>query len=687
VDQGQTATFNVAATGTAPLAYQWSKDGQALPGATESSFTTSAAAAAESGSTFSVLVSNAAGSVASRAALLTVRTAPQAPAITAQPEDRTVNAGMAATFTVSATGTAPLAYQWSRDGAAISGATRQSYTSAATAASDSGARFTVRVSNAAGGVTSRAALLAVVVGTTVSMSVDTGQGPTSRAAGPLPVSPYVYGINHNDPTRDDDRATRWGLFRAGGDNYPAWNWAADYSNHGANYCYWQGAGNDTVDQPTATLSWIPGAASKGIAALVTAPVGPYVAARVVNQTWPACDYVPSSNNVNGIPFAPSSYFVASAPAKGGAFCLYPSPTGQTSGAGTSCSLGRSAATVYQDEFAAYLKHWYADAGATVLVSLDNEPNYWHGTHPELWANDRVTYDDILSRDKVVATAIKAAWPATKIFGPVVAQDGIVYAHDYTRQDEFLDYYLPRMSGLLDVLDVHYYNVGGDAATCLDSPRAFWDPTYAVPNDQDGMSYIAGNIPDYAHRRMIPRLLDKIAAAQMSPAPGLAFTEYDSGCEGQIEGGIAQADMLGLFGRWGVYAATAWFIHRNLGSDYAGVAFDLYRSYDGAGATVGDLAVSASTSDESRTALYAFAHQGDASRLELVALNRAAVSVPVHVAVATSHAFSSVARYHLVQAATVEVAPMSVGPSPSCGGGSCAFDVTLEPKSATVLVLR
>jgi mannan endo-1,4-beta-mannosidase len=203
-----------------------------------------------------------------------------------------------------------------------------------------------------------------------------------------------------------------------------------------------------------------------------------------------------------------------------------------------------------------------------------------------------------------------------------------------------------------------------------------------------MTYIEGNIPSYLHRQMIPRLLDKIAAAGMSPVPGLAFTEYDCGCEGQIAGGIAQADMLGLFGRWGVYAATAWLNARNLSSDYAGVAFDLYRNYDGAGATVGELAVSASTSDEPGSALYAFAHAGDASKLELVALNRRATSLAVHVAVATAATFGSLARYHLVAASPVAVTGLS-GPAPvvSCSGGSCGFDVTLEPSSATVLVLR
>ena len=77
-----------------------------------------------------------------------------APTITTQPANKTVTLGSAATFTVVASGTAPLSYQWSRGGSTISGATASSYTTPATIASDSGATFTVKVTNAAGSATS-----------------------------------------------------------------------------------------------------------------------------------------------------------------------------------------------------------------------------------------------------------------------------------------------------------------------------------------------------------------------------------------------------------------------------------------------------------------------------------------------------------------------------------------------------
>ena len=88
---------------------------------------------------------------------------PVAPAITTQPASQMVVAGQTATFTVTATGTAPLSYQWQKNGTAIGGATAASYTTPATTASDSGAQFTVVVSNAVGSVTSNAAALSVNV--------------------------------------------------------------------------------------------------------------------------------------------------------------------------------------------------------------------------------------------------------------------------------------------------------------------------------------------------------------------------------------------------------------------------------------------------------------------------------------------------------------------------------------------
>jgi hypothetical protein len=161
VTAGQTAIFSVTAGGTVPLVYQWQKDTTPISGATSASYTTPTTATSDSGSKFSVVVSNSAGKITSNAATLTVNAAPIAPSITQQPANQTVSAGQTATFSVTAAGTAPLSYQWQKGTTAITGATSASYTTPATATSDNGTKFSVVVSNTAGKITSNPATLSV----------------------------------------------------------------------------------------------------------------------------------------------------------------------------------------------------------------------------------------------------------------------------------------------------------------------------------------------------------------------------------------------------------------------------------------------------------------------------------------------------------------------------------------------
>ena len=94
-----------------------------------------------------------------------------APYISTQPANQSVSAGQTATFSVAASGTAPLAYQWQMNGADISGAISASYTTPVTITANSGEQFRVMVSNSAGSVTSNSATLTVNPGTANS-SVD-----------------------------------------------------------------------------------------------------------------------------------------------------------------------------------------------------------------------------------------------------------------------------------------------------------------------------------------------------------------------------------------------------------------------------------------------------------------------------------------------------------------------------------
>ncbi len=149
-------TFTVTATGTAPLNYQWQNSSGLISGATTSNLTLTNVQPANADN-YSVVITNIAGSIISSNAALTVNVPP---AITNQPQSQFVAAGSNVTFTVTATGTAPLSYQWLLNGTNISDATNNAYLRTNVQPVDGGT-YLVTVANAAGSVTSTPAMLVV----------------------------------------------------------------------------------------------------------------------------------------------------------------------------------------------------------------------------------------------------------------------------------------------------------------------------------------------------------------------------------------------------------------------------------------------------------------------------------------------------------------------------------------------
>jgi hypothetical protein len=153
---GSNFSFSVVASGTAPLNYQWLLNGGAIFGATSSSFSRTNAQTSDAGN-YSVQVSNLAGVAISSNATLSILVPPS---ITTQPISLAVAAGSNAAFSVSASGTLPLSYQWLRNGTEISNATASSYTRTNSQTADAG-NYVVVVSNAGGSATSQVAVLTV----------------------------------------------------------------------------------------------------------------------------------------------------------------------------------------------------------------------------------------------------------------------------------------------------------------------------------------------------------------------------------------------------------------------------------------------------------------------------------------------------------------------------------------------
>jgi hypothetical protein len=202
VTAGQSATFTVVATGTAPLSYQWSKAATTIAGATTATLSLPNAQAADAAN-YSVVVTNSAGSATSVAATLTVNPAPIPPTITTQPQSLTLTAGQNASLSVVAAGTAPLTYQWSKGAVAIAGATSATFPLTNLQASDAG-NYAVVVTNAAGSITSAAATLTVnpaplppsITTQPQSLSTTVGQSVSFSvvASGAVPLT-YVWRKN------------------------------------------------------------------------------------------------------------------------------------------------------------------------------------------------------------------------------------------------------------------------------------------------------------------------------------------------------------------------------------------------------------------------------------------------------------------------------------------------------------
>lgn len=179
---GQSTTFSVAATSTVAISYQWLKSGTAIGGATNASFSLGSVTLADAGD-YAAIVSNSGGAVTSAVATLTVTSPPAtpttptppstptvvaiAPAIATAPASQTVNVGGNATFSVTANGTAPLFYQWRKDGAALSGATGTLLTLTNIQPAQAG-DYSVSVSNTAGYITSAPATLTVLAPPTIA---------------------------------------------------------------------------------------------------------------------------------------------------------------------------------------------------------------------------------------------------------------------------------------------------------------------------------------------------------------------------------------------------------------------------------------------------------------------------------------------------------------------------------------
>ncbi len=484
----------------------------------------------------------------------------------------------------------------------------------------------------------------------------------------------VYGVN-------DDVTAGGTVHRHGGNRMTGFNWENNASNAGSDYNqqsdnylgYYAGIG--TSQTPGAVLrAWLDADRAAGRQTIITLPLAGYVAADMNG---------PVSQGETA-PSARWKQIVVEKP--GGALSLTPDSTD---------------GVVYLAEMVNFLVVNYHPAtdGGVSAYNLDNEPALWPSTHPRIHPN-ATRYDELVSRHVPAATMVTRLDPGAQVYGPVLygweAYRSLQSAPDSGANNgtygNFASYYLAQMKAasdtagrrLLHRFDMHWYpeasgdnrivfgsspGTNNDIDARLQAPRSLWDPAYVEK------SWITQYTTNGQGVQLLPRLQGNVD--QWYPGTGLAITEYDYGATDHISGGVAQADVLGVFGDFGV-AANFWPILGD--SSYVAAAFRLYRNYDGAGARFGTVALNTTASDNALAGVHAA--RAAANKLTVVAVNRSrtqARTAQVQFTLPTGQTLSAVKAYALTPAGGAQVQPAAAPASLGANG----FPVTLPAMSATL----
>lgn len=474
-------------------------------------------------------------------------------------------------------------------------------------------------------------------------------GPTlavDAVANRHPISPYVYGINE---WSDNGlmQLMHIPLNRWGGDDATSYNWQNSVKNNtGDNpWCYENyGVSPDfdafhTANLAAGTMSlgtislmdWSPKAAGE-----CSFSVEKYGPQKATNPDNPDCGNGFLSSTGQQIQNDPNDAYI---------------PVTQS----------------FAQQWVQHIMSSYgaASAGGVRLWSMDNEPEWWYGNHMDVYPQG-ATYDDMMARNLKWAEAVKSVDPTALITGPVAAGwPGYFYSYTDFRSGwntppyqywdnptdqkahggvPWVEYYLQQMNHfeqqhgyrLVDAVDVHGYidpdslniwanqnnDAPGDAALetlRMTSTRALWDPNYIVPN-----TYASDNEYDANGNQVAPQLIPRMHqwVDQNYPGTKLAITEYMWHALGSITGAIAQADILGIFGREALDYGTLW--GPPAPTDPGAFAFKIFLNYDGNGSQFGGNSVSATSSDPDTLSI--FAAQRVDSALTILVLNKTTSSI-------------------------------------------------------------
>ena len=511
------------------------------------------------------------------------------------------------------------------------------------------------------------------------------------------ISPFIYGTDQQ--MEGDENLTN---MRLGGNRMTGYNWENNASNAGSD---WQQSSDDymcyAIEYPLSATEcanssggvldhWVDYCNGRGYKSIITLPMAGYVAAD-------------KNGTVSVAETAPSARWKQVIAVKGSAFQDPPN---------TSDNF------VYDDEEVYHLVHKYGNATTATGVmayQLDNEADIWNGTHPRIHPTP-VGAAELVARSVTLSAAVKNVDPNAQVFGPVFAMiwsenslgsdwPGIKTAGGYSW---YVDYYLDQMSKasatagkrLLDAIDIHYYSEqreglappfsyspptptltpcritdGSCTSTAADnarmqSPRTLWDSTY-TENSSVGQ-WLTADLP------LLPKIQSSIN--KYYPGTKIAITEHGFGGGSDYSGGICIADVLGIFGKYGVYQASMWKTDYGM---FHSAAYKLYRNYDGANSTYGDTMVYCESNDVPNVTCYASINGSDDSTLHIILLNKAATAQTANVNITTGQTYTSAnAKAYAFDASSYTITARS---TPSIAGN--VFSYSLPAHSAFHFIIK
>jgi uncharacterized repeat protein (TIGR02543 family) len=440
------------------------------------------------------------------------------------------------------------------------------------------------------------------------------------------INPAIYGVNTVPLSKENVTtflpAANLKAERIGGNRLTGYNWESNYSNAGSDWIH--NSDDHLLNNPVKTA---------------TGPGGTMTTfmdrCKNLNEystiQLPIAGYVVADNggSVTDGQVAPSARWKKVLFQKGSAFSTSPSTSDDY---------------VYVDEFVNFMvqKYGKASEGGVKSYCLDNEPGLFDVTHPRICPKPLII-DTLIARSVALSKAVKAVDPSAEILGSeafgwmeyMIFDRSTGWDNYKNKYDWAISAYLAEMKKksdeagkrLLDVFTVHWYpEAKGDKRICEDSsgteatiqarlqaPRSLWDSTY-IEN-----SWISsGNTPV----NLLPRLLKSIDTTY--PGTKLGITEYGYGGSAHISGGMALVDVLGAFGKKGVYLAN---LHAAV-TGFLAPAFQMYQNFDGKLSTYGDTSVAAVSPNNDDYSVYASVDSKSSKLLHIMLINKKSTESPI-----------------------------------------------------------